>query len=432
MVESGPAAGRDRLGAPRRDARAARHPLLRHGRHDGEGRADPGRPAVGDEGLQRRRPRRRGDRRHVALRLPGADAGRRPRRDRRRRRLDRLGRLGRAAPGRPAERRRRPRPGLLPARRHRADGDRRERRARTAQPGVLPRRRDRARRRGRARGRSRSAARRRSGSTSPRPRTGSSRSRTRPWSTRCTSSRSSAATTRATSCSSASAAPGPVHANALARDAEMPTLLIPRSPGIFSATGLLTTDLKRDTATTIMRRLDDLDHARGGGDVRARSRRRGGPSSSGRASAARRSSSPPGRPALRRPELRADDPRRATACSSGSTQSTTAPTGSAPPSEPVEVVSLRLTSIGRIAKPPRAAARARRRGRAEGARPVYFAEAGDYVDCPIYDRYALAGRRDASPDRRSWRSSTRPPSSIPASRVRVDDVGNLVIEREAA
>jgi len=32
----------------------------------------------------------------------------------------------------------------------------------------------------------------------------------------------------------------------LARDAEMPTLLIPRSPGIFSATGLLTTDLKRD------------------------------------------------------------------------------------------------------------------------------------------------------------------------------------------
>ena len=36
---------------------------------------------------------------------------------------------------------------------------------------------------------------------------------------------------------------GPVHANAIARDAEMPTLLIPRSPGIFSATGLLTTAL---------------------------------------------------------------------------------------------------------------------------------------------------------------------------------------------
>ena len=54
---------------------------------------------------------------------------------------------------------------------------------------------------------------------------------------------------------------GPVHANALARDAEMPTLLIPRSPGIFSAAGLLATDLKRDAAVTIMRRLDALDAA---------------------------------------------------------------------------------------------------------------------------------------------------------------------------
>src|SRR3954449_9223582 len=54
---------------------------------------------------------------------------------------------------------------------------------------------------------------------------------------------------------------GPVHANALARDAEMPTLLIPPSPGIFSATGLLATDLKRDAALTIMRRLDDVDPA---------------------------------------------------------------------------------------------------------------------------------------------------------------------------
>src|SRR5262249_27825097 len=54
---------------------------------------------------------------------------------------------------------------------------------------------------------------------------------------------------------------GPVHANALARDAEMPTVLIPPSPGIFSATGLLTTDLKRDAAQTAMQRLDALDEA---------------------------------------------------------------------------------------------------------------------------------------------------------------------------
>ena len=53
-------------------------------------------------------------------------------------------------------------------------------------------------------------------------------------------------------------------------------------------------------------------------------------------------------------------------------------------------MSLRLTSIGRIAKPP--VRRLEPGGAAEPKerRPVYFAEAGDYVDCPIYDRYALA------------------------------------------
>src|SRR6476646_8602130 len=54
---------------------------------------------------------------------------------------------------------------------------------------------------------------------------------------------------------------GPVHANALARDAELPTVLVPPSPGIFSATGLLTTDLKRDAATTVMRRADEAEEA---------------------------------------------------------------------------------------------------------------------------------------------------------------------------
>src|SRR6188472_1753392 len=54
---------------------------------------------------------------------------------------------------------------------------------------------------------------------------------------------------------------GPVHANAIAREAQMPTVLVPPSPGIFSATGLLTTDLKRDAATTMMRRADEAEEA---------------------------------------------------------------------------------------------------------------------------------------------------------------------------
>jgi N-methylhydantoinase A len=62
---------------------------------------------------------------------------------------------------------------------------------------------------------------------------------------------------------------------------------------------------------------------------------------------------------------------------------------------------------------------------------VYFAEAGDYVDCPIYDRYALAG------------GATFPGPAVveefdsttvvhPGYGLRVDEHGNLIIEREAA
>ncbi len=103
---------------------------------------------------------------------------------------------------------------------------------------------------------------------------------------------------------------GPVHANALARDAEMPTLLIPRSPGIFSATGLLD---DRSQA-----RYRDDDHATprrprpcgGRCDLR---RARGRRTSRARARGARRRGDlvpPAGRSAVRRPELRADDSRR--------------------------------------------------------------------------------------------------------------------------
>ena len=187
---------------------------------------------------------------------------------------------------------------------------------------------------------------------------------------------------------------GPVHANALARDAEMPTLLIPRSPGIFSATGLLTTDLKRDTATTIMRRLDDLDH----GEVAATFARL---EEAGRAELEREGLGGEAIEFLRQVDLRYV----------GQSFELTIPAGDgllerfhaehdrtygfSAPGEPVEVVSLRLTSIGRIAKPP--ARRLEPGGQPEPKerRPVYFAEAGDYVDCPIYDRYALGAGRDA-------------------------------------
>ena len=290
------------------------------------------------------------DRRHVALRLPGADAGRRPRRDRRRRRLDRLGRLRRPPARRPAERRRRPGPvcygrgGAEPT---------------VTDANVVLGRLNPAYFLGGeigldvdgARARDRGALRAPLGLSVTEAANGIVEI-------------ANAAMVNALHLISVQrgydprdfvlvgfGGAGPVHANALAREAEMPTLLIPPSPGIFSATGLLTTDLKRDTAATIMRRLEELDAAEAEAAF-ARLEARG------RAELEREGLGGEAVEFLRQVDLRyvgqsfeLTIPAGDAASSSASTPSTTAPTGSAP-RRAGRVVSLRLTSIGRIAKPP--------------------------------------------------------------------------------
>jgi N-methylhydantoinase A len=223
---------------------------------------------------------------------------------------------------------------------------------------------------------------------------------------------------------------GPVHATALVRDTEMPTLLIPPSPGIFSATGLLTTDLKRDAATTIMRRVDELGADETDAlfaDLEV----------AGRAELAQEGV---GEDAIE--FLRQVDARYV-----GQSYELTVPAGGgllerfheehdrtygfSAPSEPVEVVSLRLTSIGRIAKP--APRRLERGGKVEPKerRQVYFAEAGGYVDCPIYDRYRLpAGAAFPGPAVVEEFDSTT--LVHPGFALEVDDIGNLIIEKEGA
>src|SRR5581483_10294726 len=72
--------------------------------------------------------------------------------------------------------------------------------------------------------------------------------------------------------------------------------------------------------------------------------------------------------------------------------------GFAAEEEPVECVSTRLTTIGRIAKPPLRSLPSGETPGPKAQRDVYFAEAGGFVDCGIYDRYALpAGTHIAGP-----------------------------------
>ena len=105
--------------------------------------------------------------------------------------------------------------------------------------------------------------------------------------------------------------------------------------------------------------------------------------------------------------------------------------GFSAPGEPVECVSVRLTSIGRIAKPPPRTVAAGSMPGPKERRPVYFAEAAGYVDCPIYDRYALpAGAANVGPcGRGGVRLDHRRP---PGFALRVDELGNLIVEREGA
>jgi N-methylhydantoinase A len=105
--------------------------------------------------------------------------------------------------------------------------------------------------------------------------------------------------------------------------------------------------------------------------------------------------------------------------------------GFAAPEEPVECVSLRLATIGRIAKPPLRHLEPGDMPAPKERRPVYFSEAGGYVDCPIYDRYGLgAGACLAGPAVVEEFDSTT--VVHPGYGLRVDEHGNLIIEREAA
>ncbi len=220
---------------------------------------------------------------------------------------------------------------------------------------------------------------------------------------------------------------GPVHANALIRDAEMPMVLVPPSPGIFSATGLLTTDLKRDAARTVLRRVDETEPAE--------------------VDEAFAELEHAGAAELERegiPRARVEFVRQVDLRYVGQSYELTIPAGDdllerfhaehdrtygfAAPAEPVELVSLRLTSVGRIEKPPTRRLDSGPAPRWKERRPVYFAEARDYVDCPIYDRYALAaGASFPGPAIVEELDSTT--VVHPGFSVRVDETANLIVER---
>ncbi|MCY4475194.1 MAG: hydantoinase/oxoprolinase family protein [Chloroflexi bacterium] len=232
---------------------------------------------------------------------------------------------------------------------------------------------------------------------------------------------------------------GPVHANRLAAELEMPTVLVPMSPGTTSAMGLLVTDIKHDYSVALIQRADRIDinvaneqfqQMRGEGQMAL--------SREGVADEETRfvkqadmryvGQSYELTVSLREEELDSDALDEILAQFH---QEHERSYGFKAEREPVEFVALRLSAMGVIPKPQM---RKIRRGvdassnAVKETRPVYFAETGGRVDCPIFDRYEL-GSRDEVEGPAIIEEVDSTTVIHPGYRADVDEFGNLFLSK---
>ncbi len=202
---------------------------------------------------------------------------------------------------------------------------------------------------------------------------------------------------------------GPLHANQLAAELGIPTVIIPPSPGVASALGMLVSDLRHDYRVTNLHPLADLDLKSVNRIYRefeaAATAQLAGEGASGDAveferyfeiryvgqSWKIRVQTPTG-------ELRSEhliELKRAFDAEHEKSY------GYCVPDEPAEVVNVGLAAIGKIPKAELkdvAPGDASPHAAVKGTRLVYFAEAAGFVDTYVFDRYRLLmGNRVAGP-----------------------------------
>ncbi len=232
---------------------------------------------------------------------------------------------------------------------------------------------------------------------------------------------------------------GPLHAARLARELEIPRILVPRHPGILCALGLLQSDLKTNYAQTrlmpvteeslvrMVETFEDLDRRADEWFDResiapgARRRRR---TVDMRYAGQNYELPVPFPDGPLGPALLLD-------LTAGFERAHEQMYGYVASEEPIQAVTFRLEAAGAVphaeirAHPPAASDVAP----AVGRRDVWFEEAGDFVACPVYDRERLAPRhRIAGPAIVEQMDAT---TLLPPGHAgRVDRFGNLVIEYE--
>lgn len=234
---------------------------------------------------------------------------------------------------------------------------------------------------------------------------------------------------------------GPLHAVAVAREIGIRKVIIPHAPGVFSAFGMLFSDLRYDYVRTWYTRLDDA----GFDELEAVYEQL---EDQGRKAIAATSVKPSRISTKRAMDMRYVGQEHAVTVdlpmSVFSKQDRDAIKrhfddmhalryGTSAPEERAEIVSLRSTVTGLMKKPPQSqiarGARAPAKAAFTGKRKVYFAadgKAGRFVETPTYRRAELrAGNRIAGPGLIEEHASTT--VLLPGDTMQVDDYGNLVI-----
>ena len=231
---------------------------------------------------------------------------------------------------------------------------------------------------------------------------------------------------------------GPLHAAQLARELEIPRILVPRHPGILCALGLLLSDLRTDYARTRLTPLDEgaLPHVRATLDDLARQATswldaEGVPSGARalRPSVDMRYAGQNYELPVPVPDVSGDTELLA-GLRAGFERAHEQMYGYLSPEEPIQLVTFRLQASGAVRHPDLRAhspARTDVASAISGTRDVWLAEAGDFVACPVYDRDELGpGHRVAGPA--IVEQMDAPPVLLPGQTAVVDPYLNLLVE----
>ena len=227
---------------------------------------------------------------------------------------------------------------------------------------------------------------------------------------------------------------GPMHAAFIARELNIPLVVIPPAPGTFSGLGFLCSDFRHDFVQTFLTNAasPDLSLARqvfGGLEARgAQVLQQEG--FSGEDIALHRSLDM--RYVGQAHEVNVPLPGELGEGAFGALavdfhRRHEEQFGHSAPGEPVEVVNLRVTAVGRVRRP--AIRYSPSTGQSlTGTRRVYFAEAQGWLDCPLYQRTSLApGFEVSGPAILEEHTSTL--VLPPDFRARIDSFGNVVLHR---